>query len=275
MIHLTKAIHLREPLLIQGETAQLLIKEAEGHLAAAGHKLDDDAKAGLFDRLAQVLGRRPGPTKVGSVGILSVTGVMGANLSPLDKALGGVDVFDLSEELAALEADPEVKTVLAKIDSPGGTVTGVPELAQQFASLSKPTVAFTDTKALSGGMWLASGADRLVATPSARLGSIGVYTMVADTSEMEKKAGVNVRVFSAGKYKTIGLGPLTKEQEDHLQAGVEAIHGQFKAFVSTKRIFAKESAMEGQVMPAAEAAKVGLATGIVPSFRSLVASLQS
>ena len=81
---------------------------------------------------------------------------------------------DVSATLAAMEADPAVKKVCLAINSPGGTVTGVEEIANQVRSMSKPTMAYTEGEMCSAAYWIASQSDAVFATPSARVGSIGV-----------------------------------------------------------------------------------------------------
>jgi hypothetical protein len=163
------------------------------------------------------------------VGILPICGPIGSNLSPIEKMLGGCDVADISASFDAFAVDPSVRTLLLDVDSPGGTVTGVPELAAQIAAFPKPTLAFTSGEACSAAYWLASQADDFLATPSASVGSVGVYLALLDSSAALARSGLFVDVIKAGTYKAAGFPgtSLSEEQRALLQERVDMVHRMF------------------------------------------------
>lgn len=261
MRFLKNALSGREPLLIEPGRATDHNKAAEA--------------AGFTDALAALFGDQPKPYKAGSVGVIPLKGVIGKSLSPLDRMTGAVDLDEFTSALEAYAIDPEVKTIVVDISSPGGTVTGVEEAASMLASVGKPTVAFTDTEMASAAYWVGSSADRVVATPSATVGSIGVYMAIPDVSKAYESMGVRMDVIKSGSLKGAGIEgtSLSDAQRANLQEQVNAIHADFKAAVRSKRALAKDADMEGQVFAGKVAAQKGLVTGLTSSFAQLIADL--
>ena len=263
MRFLTNALSGREALLIDP--------------ARAKQHADTASAFGLPEMIAQFFGEKPKAYKAGKVGIVPLRGVVGKSLAPIDKMTGAVDLDDFYNDLDEMENDEEVEFIIVDISSPGGTVTGVEEAAARLARSSKPTVAFTDTEAASAAYWIGSAADRFVATPSATVGSIGVYMAIPDLSEAYRQAGVEMQVIKAGKLKGAGIEgtKLSDEQKADLQAQVNELHADFKASVRGKRKMVKDEDMEGQVFSGKVAARKGLVTGLASSLRDLVAELNA
>ena len=263
MRFLTNALKGREPLLIDPS-------RAADHAATA-------ANAGMLEEtLTLVFGKKPEPYKAGRVGVIPLRGVIGKGLSRLEALTGAADVDEFTTALEAMEDDEEVEYIVVDISSPGGTVTGVEEAASMLARSSKKTIAFTDTEAASAAYWIgAAGADRFVATPSATVGSIGVYMAIPDYSKAFEMQGVRMDVIKSGTLKGAGIPgtSLSDAQRADLQAQVEAIHADFKAAVRGKRRLAKDEDMEGQVFSGRQAAQKGLVTGLGTSLAALIAEL--
>ena len=176
------------------------------------------------------------------------------------------DATDTEQAIQAIEeavTRPDIKTVLLDIDSPGGTVNGTPELAQAVADAtkSKPVYAFSAGQMCSAAYWVASQCDAIYATPSARVGSIGVLLPVVDSSEALKNQGLKVEVFAAGKFKSAGTPgvPLTDDQRTLIQSDIEEIAADFKAAVLARGRRIPDDAMEGQSFSTKQAQKFNLA----------------
>jgi signal peptide peptidase SppA len=176
------------------------------------------------------------------------------------------DATDTEQAIHAIEeavTRPDIKAVLLDIDSPGGTVNGTPELAQAVADAtrSKPVYAFTSGQMCSAAYWVASQCDAIYATPSARVGSIGVLLPVVDSSEALKNQGLKVEVFAAGKFKSAGTPgvPLTDDQRTLIQSDIEEIAADFKAAVLARGRRIPDDAMEGQSFSTKQAQKFNLA----------------
>lgn len=202
---------------------------------------------------------RPGP-KTGRVAVVPVFGAITHRVG------GGATVERLTKTLREYGADPSVRTVLLNIDSPGGTVDGVPELAAEVRALreSKHVVALANSLTASAAYWIASQADEIVATPEALVGSIGVFTIHDDYSAMLEQAGIKTTLISAGKYKTEAnpYQPLNQDALDHLQGLVDAAYGLFVADVAHGRdvppATVRNDFGQGRVFTAAAAKSSGM-----------------
>jgi signal peptide peptidase SppA len=230
--------------------------------------------AGLGDMIAQLFGESPKPYVVGNVAVVPLSGPIGKGLSPMERMMGAADVDVVSGWLDEAAENDAVEKVMLFVNSPGGTVTGVPELANKVANFPKRTRAFADNMAASAGVWVASQADEFVVTPSSQIGSIGVYMVVPNLEEYYASQGIKFEVIAAGVHKAAGAEglPLTTDQRAYLQASVESTRDQFRAAVRNKRRFVQDADMEGQLFSGSEAAARGLATGIVQNFREALAS---
>jgi signal peptide peptidase SppA len=260
MRFLTNGLSGREPLLIDPT-------KAKDHAVLA-------EKFGFTDMLAQLFGVAPKPYVVDGIGIIPVVGVIGKGLSPLEKMMGAVDINDLSDQVDAMAADPAVEKIAFQVSSPGGTVTGVEELANKIRNLGKPTMAYTDSEMASAAYWISSASDKVTASPSSSVGSVGVYMAIPDYSEAAKMAGIKMVVIKSGKFKGAGIEgtSLDEGQMGNLQDGVDTIHAEFKEAVNMKRKMVKAEAMEGQTFSGKQAAAQGLVTGLADSFNDALRS---
>lgn len=209
------------------------------------------------------------------IGIVPIKGVIGKGLSKLEKSCGATDIKDVLNEISDLLSDETCNVILLDVDSPGGTVTGVPELAAKIAAADniKPVFAFTDGQMDSAAYWIASGAREIIASPSAEVGSIGVYMPWADYTRAYEADGVKVEVIknTGGTYKGMGMPgtALTTEQRQHLQNRVDEIFKMFTSAVNGKRRVEAE-AMQGQTFMAESAKATGL-IGVVGDFEDAIA----
>ena len=262
MRFLTNGLSGREPLLIDPT-------RAKDHAALA-------EKFGFTDMLAQLFGVAPAPYVVDGVGVVPIVGIISKGVSPLERMMGAVDVNDLSATIDAMAADPAVEKIAFNISSPGGTVTGVEELANKIRDLGKPTMAYTDSEMASAAYWLGSQADRVVASPSATVGSVGVYMAIPDMSKLYEASGVRMVVIKSTGSPLKGAGiegtSLSDEQMADLQATVDEIHEDFKGAIRGKRKMVADSALRGQVFSGKQAAAQGLVTGLADSFSKALAS---
>jgi signal peptide peptidase SppA len=201
------------------------------------------------------------------VATIDITGPLMRNPDAFDRAmLDATDMNDIHDALDQAASRPDVKSVMLNIDSPGGTVQGTPELAAAVAELgaSKTVYAFSSGLMCSAAYWIASQAKAIYATPSARIGSIGVVQTVVNQTERLAKAGIKVEVFTSGKFKAMGHSalPLTDEQRTHIQSGLEDIGKDFRDAVTARRKV-PPSAMEGQTFSGKQAGNENLISGMV------------
>lgn len=217
--------------------------------------------------------------KQGAVVVIPVTGVITAKPGLFERYGLGSSAQTLGRELRAAVQDDEVKAVVLDVDSPGGTVAGVPELAAEIRAArgSKPIVAQANFTMASAAYWLGAQADEIVASPSAEVGSIGVYILHWDDSKFWEEMGMAPTLISAGKYKTEGnpFEPLGEEARAHLQDKVDAVMALFVGDVAKGRgvspATVREGYGEGRVLDAGPAK----AAGMVDKIRTLEDTLRA
>jgi len=212
------------------------------------------------------------------IGIIAINGPIVKAPSLFERLLfGATDMDAISAAIEDAGGRQDVKGVLLDINSPGGTVVGTPELAQAVRSLAtnKYVYAFTDGMMASAAYWIGSQADAIYATPSSRVGSVGVLQTVTNHTDQLKMRGISVETFAAGKYKSAGSPhmPLTDEQRAMIQANVDEIHTDFKAAVLARGRQIPPEAMEGQDFTGKNAAANGMVTGLVQSRSRAIAKL--
>ena len=260
MRNLIKAITGQKVFLVDYQIAQQ-------HLATT-------EKLGFTDLISKFFGEAPKPYQVGSTFVIPVTGMIGKGLSPYE-AIGATDVEVLDDWIdQAIAANP--KQIVFNVNSDGGTIDGVEELASKIRGLKIPTIAFSAGSMNSSAYWLASASDRVVVSPSASVGSVGVYAVVTDVSEQAKALGISVKVFRSDELKGIGIPgtQVTSAQEAYLQKSVMDTANTFKADVKMKRKLVADADLTGASMSGREAAQKGLATGLVDSFKVLMTQLE-
>lgn len=260
MRNLIKAINGQKVFLVDYQIAQQ-------HLATT-------EKLGFTDLISKFFGEAPKPYMVGSTYVIPVTGMIGKGLSPME-AIGATDVEVLDDWIdQAVTANP--KQIVFNINSDGGTVDGVEELAAKIRGLKVPTIAFSAGSMNSSAYWIGSACDRVTVSPSASVGSVGVYAVVTDVSQQAKAMGINVKVFRSDELKGIGVpgAEVTSAQEAYLQKSVMDTANTFKANVKMKRKLVADADLVGSSMSGRDAALKGLATGLVDSFKVLMAQLE-
>ncbi len=134
-----------------------------------------------------------------------------------------------------------VKAIVLDINSPGGSVGAIQELYMQIQRVRKekhiPVVALFDDVAASGGYYIASACDRIVAHPGTLTGSIGVIFNVNNLQGLFGKIGYKVDPIKSGKHKDIGspAREMTPEERKLLQNLIMDAYGQFVAAVAQGR----------------------------------------
>lgn len=242
------------------------------------------AKEPIFIPLAfdddELLAANPSNTarsKAGNIAVLPISGTISHRAGLMSNISGGTSTEQFTQWLRAAVADPTVKSIVLDIDSPGGTVDGVPELADEIykANQSKPVTAVANTQAASAAYWLGSQAKEFVVTPSGEVGSIGVFGAHEDMSQALDKAGVKVSLISAGKYKTEGnpFEPLSDEARAALQDSVNGYYDSFTRAVARGRQSDPQSVAngfgQGRMIPANKAVKMGMADRVATLDQTL------
>jgi len=213
------------------------------------------------------------------IGIIRIHGPLMRDPDLISSLLfGATDMNQVAEAIQEAVAQDAVKSILLDIDSPGGTVNGTPELAQAVADATKlkSIHAFSAGQMCSAAYWIASQCDAVYATPSARVGSIGVMLPFIDSAEKFRSQGLKVEVFAAGKFKGMGTPgvSLSEEQRALIQSDIEEVAADFKTAVLARGRKIPDEAMEGQSFSARKAQRFNLA-GTVKSRDEVIARLRS
>jgi signal peptide peptidase SppA len=224
------------------------------------------ADAPLLAELRAANQERRRPVVSNSVAVLPILGTLAKRGGMIEDSSGMASTDMIGREFDRLMADESVGSILLDVDSPGGEVFGVPELADKiFAARGrKPIEASVNAEMASGALWIGTAADRVNITPSGWIGSLGVYMAHTDVSAWNEAEGVRVTYISAGDYKVEGNSdaPLTEEAAAYYQEQVNVIYDQFIAAVARNRGVSKSIAREnygkGRMLQAQQAMGVGL-----------------
>jgi signal peptide peptidase SppA len=212
-------------------------------------------------------------TKRGAVAVVPIRGVIAHRMSAMEESSGGTSAETIGAMLTSIAADPTIGTILYDVDSPGGTVPGVQELAAQMFALrgQKKQIAQVNSLATSAAYWLAAQADEIVSLPSGVAGSIGVFTVHSDLSKALALEGIDLTLISAGKYKLEGnpFEPLTGEAKTVLQDRVDAAYAQFVKDVARGRGVSQTAVREGYGQGRALDAKDALRAGLIDSIGTM------
>lgn len=173
----------------------------------------------------------------------------------------------LASTLSKLRNDDNIKAVVLRVNSPGGSV-GASELIKRELDLlraKKPVVASYGDYAASGGYWISAGADRIFADKTTLTGSIGCFSMVpAVGGALRKIAHLNVVTVGSSSHSDMmaGMRLLDDAEVEFLQNQVEDVYDRFTAIVSEGRKMSKENVdgiAQGRIWTGADALDINLA----------------
>jgi protease-4 len=206
-----------------------------------------------------------GPDKIAVISVIGTIGNTSAAL-PITNPTG-VSLDQVRQQLRQAQDDTGVKAVILTIDSPGGSAVISDQIWQQiqtFKTVShKPVVAQLGDTAASGGYYIATAADKIVANPASLTGSIGVIMEYYDASGLLNKLGITPGVVKSGPYKDIGspTRPTTTDEQAILQSVIDDAYQQFDTRVATGRQMTEDnvkSLADGRIFTGSQAKDNGL-----------------
>ena len=172
-------------------------------------------------------------TPTGSIGSFGFVGPVFRRPNFLSFLFGGTSIIEARRMLSDLLDDSRVETILIEFDTPGGGVDGLIEFAAELraARQRKPIIGFINTMACSAGYWLAAQCTELIITPSGDTGSVGVFMVHGDVSQMNERIGYKPTYIGTPRYKAEGNSdtPLADDTRKYLQSQVERVYEQFVA----------------------------------------------
>lgn len=209
------------------------------------------------------------------VAIIPVVGPLFRYANIFTQISGASSYEILAKDFTAALDDPAIKAIILDIDSPGGEVNGVAELAGMVfeARGRKPIIAYASGDAASGAYWLASAADQIVVSETSALGSIGVVGVYRSKDAGESASEIEI-VSSQSPHKR--LDPASSEGKKRLQQRIDAMANVFITTISRNRGVDPTTVMDnfggGDVMIGAAAVGAGLADR-VGSLERLISEL--
>jgi len=201
---------------------------------------------------------------VGKIVVIPLSGPIttaGSLLSPGSTITPGL----VRDYLARAEKDTAVKAIVLRIESPGGEIAPSQEILWEIEEVkeAKPIVVSMGGTAASGGYYISTKADKIVALPTTMTGSIGVISQVMNVEGLLEKLGIEVETFKGGKYKDMysGFREMTPEEEEIMQGMIDEYYEQFIDVVAEGRGLSKDEVRNlatGQIYTGTEAKELGL-----------------
>ena len=199
-----------------------------------------------------------------NIAVLSLAGTITQRSTVLSRIFGGTSTEEFRQALHAALVDRSVNHVVIDIDSPGGSVYGVDELAAEIyeARATKKVHAIANSLMASAAYWIGSSANDVSCTPSGEVGSIGVYGMHTDYSKFDAEAGIKTTLISAGRYKTEGneFAPLSTDARSAMQRRVDSYYSMMVKAIARNRGISQTAVRdrfgEGRVLGARDALAV-------------------
>jgi signal peptide peptidase SppA len=212
----------------------------------------------------------------GRVAVVPVRGVlMPRGRRSWFTSMAGVE--DIVSLVRSLVNDRDVKAIIMDYDTPGGSAHLLGDFSDELHALrgTKPIIAQVSGMAASAGYWLAAQADEIVVSPSSSVGSIGVLAMHENLTKLAESMGVQVTVFSAGKYKA-EIHPfveLTDEARGHIQSLIDATYQQFVGAVARGRNVSAATVRDDFGQGRTVAAEASVSTGMADRVGTLESTL--
>ncbi|HEX8204121.1 MAG TPA: signal peptide peptidase SppA [Isosphaeraceae bacterium] len=181
----------------------------------------------------------------------------------LDGVIFDPTVEHVLRQIRQAREDKQVKAVVLRVDSPGGTVSGSDRIWRELATLKaakKPVVASMGGMAASGGYYVSAPADAIFAEPTTLTGSIGVIMELPRIHGLMEKLGVEMDTVAAGRWKDMGsmFRPMTDVERRRWQAMIDETYARFVRVVAQGRKLTRadaEAVADGKVYTAEEAVK--------------------
>ncbi len=197
-------------------------------------------------------GKKPSIVKSDSIGVIEIEGII-------------LESEFILKTLQKYKDDDSIKSVLVRIDSPGGVVGPSQEIYQELKKIreKKKVVASMGALGASGAYYIALAADKILANPGTLTGSIGVVMEFANYQKLFQWAKMEHTVVKSGKFKDVGspFRSMTPEEREYLDQLVLNVNDQFKGVVVTERKLDKskvDQVADGRIFTGEQAKNLGL-----------------
>lgn len=205
------------------------------------------------------------------IAVQPVRGIIHAGVEPWQENYHGLFNLDrIHHTVARIAGDPSIRTLVLRMDTPGGSVFGLHAAAEALRSLevSRPDMsraAYVQRLCASAGMYLAAATEQIHTSPGAVVGSIGTIASLTDSSGFWQKLGFTTHVFTADSgLKALGKGGVAVPQHhlDYMEETVREYSAEFKSWMKERRGI-DDGAMQGQIFEACRSLRQ--ATGMIDS----------
>ncbi|RKX60241.1 MAG: signal peptide peptidase SppA [Thermodesulfobacteriota bacterium] len=176
-----------------------------------------------------------------------------------------VNAEDYLLSIRELERRKDVKAIVVRIDSPGGSAGAAQEIFKELkrAKKIKPVIISMGDIATSGGLYVALGGNKIFASPGTLTGSIGVVIQIPNIKKLLNRLGIETETIKSGTFKDTGsiYRPLSEKEKKYLQKKANLIHYQFIKTISEERKIPIEKVRtfaDGRIFTGEEALKLGL-----------------
>ncbi len=220
------------PLLIAPQKLEVILGVLAPHM---GFEVPAPAAAVTSERPA----RKPYEVTPDGIAVIPIEGTLVHKSYGLDALSGLRSYVELQDEVEDAATDPAIRGILLDVDSPGGEVAGVFDLADTIYSArsAKPVFAAANSDAFSAAYLLASTAERIYAGRTSGLGNIGVIVSHLDVSASDEKLGYKYTIIHAGARKADfnPHAPLSEEARSVIEAEVDRTYALLVAAVARNR----------------------------------------
>jgi protease IV len=204
-----------------------------------------------------------------AVAVVRVEGAILSGDEP-DPISGGAISGGIIQQLKEAAADDDVKAIVLRIDSPGGSVTGSAQIYEAIKELDKPVVASMAATAASGGYYISAPTDYIVARPDTVTGSIGVIVTLFNAQDLLQELGVEVVTITTGPNKALGSlwEEMTPEQREILDDFIYEAYDEFVRIIVEGRDLSESEVLalaDGRIYTGRQA----LANGLVDELGDL------
>ena len=206
----------------------------------------------------------PGRRAINKIAVISLSGTITIGDSSLFTG-STITPEQVRDYLTKAEKDKAVKAIIFRIESPGGEIAPCQEILWEIEGVKekKNIVVSMGGTAASGGYYISTQADKIVALPTTMTGSIGVISQITNIEGLLDKLGIKIETYKGGKYKDMyrGFREMTQEERDIMQEMVDEYYKQFVEIVAEGRGLSEEyvrNLATGQIYTGTEAKELGL-----------------
>ena len=181
-----------------------------------------------------------------SIALIRIEGVISDSESSSLLYGLGTEPEKIIHQLHKAEEDPNIKAIIFRINSPGGTAAASQEIYREIMRMKKPIISSVGDICASGAYYVASATDWIVANESSSVGSIGVIMQFPNYQGLYEKLGIKTETFTKGKYKDLGspARELTDEEKRLIDKELEVVYQQFIRDVAKGRDMTEKNVEE-------------------------------